>query len=217
MMPNSLITQFCNAIEDWSELTNAGTYPIVFYAMIHSGGVWHVEAEGRVDDPDSPEHRGKTIKEVHGRHTLEQLQSYLIEICRETQLMEDALVCGLIKVVDYQLEGLIEGFRPGLERMRQQALEWKEIYEKPEEHAELIEFMNLEMTRKGHGSFEADDLLKMGAVLWSLMPDDPSAEAAKRKSYLAAWRRVTAPILDSNNLDGWFGDYLEKVAGDKVL
>ena len=46
-----------------------------------------------------------------------------------------------------------------------------------------------------------------------MIPNDPNAEEAKRKSYLAAWRRVTEPISDPRNIEKWNLDYLDSVVG----
>src|SRR3990172_2148538 len=189
-MDGSLINQYCDAIQQWSSITSEDEYAIVFYSMIHSGGVWHVIAEGAVDDPENPIHANKPVREVHGRHTLSQLRQFLVHLSTDIHILEDLLICGLIATVDRELESLALGFHEGLQRAQHQALEWQQIYDHPDQHADFIQLMDALSTNRGHGPFRPDDFLRMANTIWKLMPKDPSAEEARRKSLLAAWRRV---------------------------
>jgi len=216
-MDGSLINQYCDAIQQWSSITSEDEYAIVFYSMIHSGGVWHVTAEGAVEDPENPIHANKPVREVHGRHTLSQLRQFLVHLSTDIHILEDLLICGLIATVDRELESLALGFHEGLQRAQHQALEWQQIYDHPDQHADFIQLMDALSTNRGHGPFRPDDFLRMANTIWKLMPKDPSAEEARRKSLLAAWRRVTAPIIRRENLETWLSRYLDDVVGSRKL
>lgn len=215
-MAKSLIDQYCQAIQEWSSVTSEDEYAIVFYSMIHSGGVWHVKAEGAVDDPENPIHSNKTIRDIHGRHSLPQLREFLLHLCTDIHILEDLLICGLIATVDRELESLVLGFHEGLLRARDQALEWVQMYDHPDQHADFIQLMDAISTNEGRGPFQPDQFLLMANTIWKMMPKDPSAEEARRKSLLAAWRRITFPIRRRENMEAWFSQYLEDTVGRRV-
>ena len=106
-MKHRLINEFCGVIEQWASVTRLEAENVVFYAMIHLGAPWFVRAEGAVDDPESPEHRKKTWKEVRGRHTLSQLRDYLTFLAEDLKIFEDFLVIGLAHSIENELNELV--------------------------------------------------------------------------------------------------------------
>jgi hypothetical protein len=209
-MDTSLIEQYCSAIGQWAEITREDPFDLIFYSMIHSGGVWHIQPEGAVEDPYAPEHHDKTYGEVRGKHTLEQLRTHLEYLSGEVHLMEDTLVCGLIHCIERQLTSLALGYRSGLERMRQQAKEWEHISKHADEYPELIQAMSGEMRKQGFEGFDAKDFSDIANMLWRMIGQRSEDEEAQRKSLLAAWKHVTAPIIERENLEDWFSKYLER-------
>lgn len=211
-MEASLIEQYCSAIKQWAEITRADSYNLTFYSMIHSGGIWYIQAEGAVEDPHAPEHRNKTVGEVYGRYTIEQLRAHLEHLANDIRIPEDTLICGLIRSVECELTSLVVGYKTGLERMRQHAEELQYYYEHADDYPELIESVSNKMQKLGAESFNREGLLRVVNLMWR-MSQRPEDEEAQRKSWLAAWKRVTAPILEHENLARWFSEYLARLRG----
>jgi hypothetical protein len=211
-MGQSLIAQYCSAIEQWAEVTRRDPFDVILYSMLHSGGVWHVRPEGAVEDPYAPEHRDKTVGEVEGRYTLDQLRTHLEYLSNEVHLMEDTLICGLVCCVENELTGLVVGYRPGLERIRQQAEEWEYLSKHLEEDSEVIQTMDGELKRQGFEGFGVENFSDMASFAWRMLGQRSDDEEAQRKSWLAAWKRVTAPVIECENLERWRTEYLERHA-----
>jgi hypothetical protein len=209
----SLIEQYCSAIERWAEITRQNPYDLIFYTMAHCGGFWYVQPEGAVEDPYAPEHRGKTVGEVRGRYTLEQLRAHLEYLANDVRIPQDTLICGLICSVERELTSLVAGYKPGLERMREQAEELLHMYEHPDEYSELIEVMERERQKRGRESLKPEDFLHMAGFFWKMLSKQSDDEEAQRKSWLAAWKRVTAPILEHDNLEHWCSEYIAGITG----
>ena len=208
-MATSLIDQYCDAIEEWADITQRGVSDLIAYSMIHSGGVWYMLREGAVNDPMAPEHRGKTWGEVRGRFTLEQLRTHLRFLSDDVHIMEDALVCGLIDCVERQLSSLVHDYGPGLQRMRQEATRLEHMSKHPDEYEELIQAMDKSARVRGRAGFSAEDFSDMASLYWRMIARRPADEEAQRKSLLVAWQRVSAPIIDYENLERWYFEYLE--------
>lgn len=211
-MGTSLIEQYCSAIEQWAEITHQDPYDLIFYSMAHSGGFWYVSAEGAVEDPFAPEHRGKTLGEVRGRYTIEQLRAHLEYLANDVRIPEDTLICGLVCSVERELTSLVVGFKTGLERARQRAEELQYYYEHADDYPELIDSISKKTQKLDAEPFKREGLLRMANFMWK-MSQSPEGEEAQRKSWLAAWKRVAAPILEHENLESWFSEYLARITG----
>ena len=209
-MEASLIDQYCSAIEHWAEITHRDPQDLIFYSMIHSGGPWYIRPEGEVKDPFAPEHCGKTLGEVRGRYTIEQLRTHLEFLANDMRIPEDTLICGLVCSVERELRSLVEGYKTGLERTREDAELWQGLYEHPGHYLEVIEAMNRERQKRGIGPFKPEDFLRVANFMWK-MSQRSDDEEAQRKSWLAAWKRVTAPVVEHENLEHWFSEYLGRI------
>lgn len=208
----SLIEQYCSAIEQWAETTRQETYDLIVWSMMHSGGFWRVRAEGQVDDPYAPEHRNKKVGEVLGRYTLQQLRAYLEHLADDVHIMEDTLISGLIRSIETELTDLVVGYKAGLDRTRRTAERFQRYYEHPDEYAELIELINSAFQERGLEPLSGEGFLSMAYFMWrmSLRSED---EEAQRQSGLAAWKRVTAGIVEQDNLSRWRSEHLASLTG----
>jgi hypothetical protein len=209
----SLIEQYCAAVKQWAEITGQDLHGLIDYSMMHSGGYWYVQPEGAVEDPYAPEHRGKTVGELSGRYTIEQLRAHLEFLANDVGIMEDTLICGLICSIESEHTELVVGFdKEGLKRMRQKAEELQHYYEHADDYPELIKYMNRQLQKRGGGPFKKERFLCLANLLWK-MSVPPEDEESQRRSWLAAWKRVTAPILEHKNLSRWESEYLARTTG----
>jgi hypothetical protein len=200
-------------MNNWAELTAREPDEIAHYAMMFIGAVWSVKAAGAVDDPDSPEHRGKTVREVHGSYTLGQLQEYLHKFVDKTHILEDVLIAGLINAIDRELESHINDYHQGVRRNLDFAKDQWEMSQHPENYPqEYFEELKEVWAPRFGNNIDVKQMLAEGAAFAYMMADRPPDQFAQMKSMLAAWREVAKPLITTEHLNTWSADYFKEMS-----
>lgn len=214
-MEYEFVDELIQAISTWGEITKQDPENIVSYAVMHIGAPWFIQAEGEVDDPDDPIHRGKKLKDVHGHYTLLQLQKYLIDLIEEQKILETFLVIGLCRSIEYELLILVDNYEDGLKRTVAEAQKFQDIVDNPEKHQKILSLYETRL-RKHFGEEEPVDpvqsVTRLANMFWKFSHRSED-EPHQRKSWLDAWRKTTTPLITSENVHKhtikYFGTLLE--------
>lgn len=203
----SLIDEYCSAIEKWANATGHSAHDAIYYSMSHSGGVWNVKAEGAVDDPSAPEHRGKTWGEIQGSYTLEQLRKYLLFLCDQIHIPQSTIIPALAREVEGDFCRLATGYPEARERNREEAEKLESMADHPDQYEELLSRM-ADHSASGEPP-TPDRLRQLAAMFRKFIEKDPQQEEAERAQTLTAWRQVTASLLNDDRTHEWFLDDIE--------
>ena len=197
-----LIDQFCEAVREWSRRTGEPEYGIpTFYVMAPTGGTKFRQAVGRVDPQTvAPERRGDlSLHELMGHYTLEQMREWLEELVHRRHMFEDFLIVALVRAIDDGFERMLEDYAKGIRRRRRAYELMEEDLADPERRVYWLKRQN-ESLPPGSEPITEADLRDIAQQMKEF--STPSLEEQRRaRVQLDGWRELTAPILDSANID----------------
>jgi hypothetical protein len=186
-MGNTLIDQFFQAIEKWSERANSNQ--VFFFAVQHSGVLEQVKKR------DFP---------IPDNDLKKALYNYLHFLIEDTYIMPATLVGGLIRSIDIQLTHIIETFDENREETKRfiDFLSDENAYDNYRQWAEA--------KGKGDAIHATPDDLSEFADFRQRELNNPDRNKAEYQMQLKIWREVTEPILRYENLWSSIEDTLNK-------
>ena len=194
-MGSILVNQFCDASHEWSRQTGQPQFAIPWYVMFFTGGHAFVERVGAVDPATLPEARRKrmTQVEIHGHHTIEQMEEWLQKMVDEWQVSAEFLIVSLVRIIEGRFEDRSENYAQGIANRRGFVEYLESIAADSEKQREYL------ARDREHPITEADFEVSIQRARKNAMPT--LEEQREHRLIYDVWKTVTAPILEKENLD----------------
>lgn len=200
MGTHTLISKFRDAAEEWGKRTGHGSDTIVFYGMVHTGGIYYFDSVGKADTTGMSKEQidRMSIGELQGHHTLDQLVTHLETLVERQHFGEELLITGLIRLIDDEFEDLAENYARGLQANRERADKMREMAGDPE----FVEAWEARLGERGEPGSGAARLLEMAAFSEKMSLGSPK-DLRDRVQSRDRWREVTAELMSEAFRKEW--------------
>lgn len=186
------------ALREYASREPVNVDGVVFYGMLFLGGRY--PTEGKVAAPPPGARDKRTVGQVWGHHTLDQLIDRLGVLVDRHGVNELFLMPAFVRAIEDKFERAAANVVPGAERSRQDAGFFESLAADP---VALREW-------NGSPRHVGDDLTAGEALVMAEHMRElgkPSLGKIKdRQDALDSWRAVTGPVADRDYLDGRLHD-----------
>jgi hypothetical protein len=190
--PGRLIGQFVTASREWGLRTGDFEHANVsFWGLYWTGGLAEFERVDAVNTTGltKKQRSAMSMRQLEGRHTLEQLEEWLTYLVEQRYMYEPFLIKSLVVGIASELESVSENYGKGIERSRMTLKSAEERLASPEGQAEVFK-------NAPDAAGRAEALLE-----WLRKMATPSLRDMKKsRDALTAWQDLTSPIIEPDNL-----------------
>lgn len=210
-----LLEQFVTATKEWHRRIpqperESRQSSVVFYAMLLSGGA---AATKPLDWQDTrhlswAEQKEKTTAELRGYYSPAQVETYLQDLFRKTQILETFFIPALVRAIEDEFARLVKGYEAGIAHNRGEIERLQAIESDPEQKAaylRALETAHQELVAQGRLPVDApsdgqEAIQKHIEMLEQFAQFSPE-EKARREMALHLWQDVTCELLSPDNLE----------------